>query len=201
MIFDPLTAGFVGFAVLAHALVGRRGTRAARAFGRAVAQQVGSFVGSCAVKIYSKRADYQSGRPDLNRRPLDPQSRSGRRWTWLSVAQWALDQPRQSPGVAGCRLRSACVDSWNGSFERMPAARTGAGESGRSRRPVKAWCVLTPLRPVPASQRPSLAVAAPLLRVGHIIRRTRSTSGTTVAAIPSATPKLWMERHLRLLSP
>jgi hypothetical protein len=34
----------------------------------------------------------QSGRPDLNRRPLDPQSRSGRRQVWLSVAQWALDQ-------------------------------------------------------------------------------------------------------------
>src|SRR6516162_9939719 len=44
--------------------------------------------------IYSKRLDYQSGRPDLNRRPLDPQSRSVRRWAWLSVAWWAPDQPR-----------------------------------------------------------------------------------------------------------
>src|SRR5215471_18149514 len=54
----------------------------------------------------------------MNRRPLDPQSRSGRRWAWLSVAQWALDQARQSPGVAGCRLKSACVGSWIGSFAR-----------------------------------------------------------------------------------
>ena len=50
------------------------------------------FVGSCVVYIYSKNLNYQSGRPDLNRRPLDPQSRSARRWAWLSVAQWALDQ-------------------------------------------------------------------------------------------------------------
>jgi len=111
VIFGALTGELACSAVLAHVLVGRRGTRAARAFGRAVAQQVGSFVGSCAVKVYSKRLDYQSGRPDLNRRPLDPQSRSGRRWTSLSVAQWALDQPRQSPGVAGRRPTSACVGS------------------------------------------------------------------------------------------
>jgi len=76
----------------AHALVRHHGTRAARAFGRAVAQQVGSFVGSCVVEVYSKNSIYQSGRPDLNRRPLDPQSRSGRRWAWLGVAQWAVDQ-------------------------------------------------------------------------------------------------------------
>jgi len=44
------------------------------------------------VEIYSKKFDYQSGGPDLNRRPLDPQSPPGRRWAWLSVAQWALDQ-------------------------------------------------------------------------------------------------------------
>src|SRR5262249_32900649 len=42
--------------------------------------------------VRSKVGSDQSGRPDLNRRPLDPQSRSGRRWAWLSVAQWALDQ-------------------------------------------------------------------------------------------------------------
>jgi hypothetical protein len=95
---------------------GRRGTRAVRACGGAVAQQVGSFVGSCVVEVYSKKSDYQSGRPDLNRRPLDPQSRSGRRWTSPGVAQWALDQARQSPGVAGRRLMSACVGSWFGSF-------------------------------------------------------------------------------------
>ena len=43
-------------------------------------------------KTYLKKLNYQSGRPDLNRRPLDPQSRSGCRWAWLSVAEWALDQ-------------------------------------------------------------------------------------------------------------
>ena len=64
----------------------------------------------------SKKLIYQLGRPDLNRRPLDPQSRSGRRWVWLSVAPWALDQARQSPGVAGCRLKSVHVGSWIGSF-------------------------------------------------------------------------------------
>jgi len=52
-----------------------------------------------------------SGRPDLNRRPLDPQSCSVRRWTSPGVAQWGLDQAWQSPGVAGCRLMSACVGS------------------------------------------------------------------------------------------
>ena len=78
-------------AVLAHALVGAV-ARAARAFEGAVAQQVGSFVGSCVMEVYSKKLDYQSGRPDLNQRPLDPQSRSVRRWASLSVAQWALDQ-------------------------------------------------------------------------------------------------------------
>jgi len=114
VIFGALTGELACSAVLAH-VVGRRGARAARACGGAVAQQVGSFVGSCVVEVYSKKFDYQSGRPDLNRRPLDPQSRSGRRWAWLSVAPWALDQSRQSPGVAGCRLKSAHVGSWNGS--------------------------------------------------------------------------------------
>ena len=115
VIFGALTGELACSAVLAH-VVGRRGARAARACGGAVAQQVGSFVGSCVVEVYSKKFDYQSGRPDLNRRPLDPQSRSGRRWAWLSVAPWALDQSRQSPGVAGCRLKSAHVGSWNGSL-------------------------------------------------------------------------------------
>ena len=52
----------------------------------------GSSVGSGVVEVYSKKLDYQPRRHDLNRRSLDPQSRSGRRWAWLSVAQWALDQ-------------------------------------------------------------------------------------------------------------
>ena len=37
----------LGSAVLAHALAGHRGTRSASVFRRAIAQQVGSFVGSC----------------------------------------------------------------------------------------------------------------------------------------------------------
>src|SRR5215470_4917792 len=116
VILGALTGELACSAVVAHVLVGRRGTRAARACGGAVAQQVGSFAGSYVVEVYSKKVGYQSGRPDLNRRPLDPQSRSVRRWAWLSVAPWALDQARPSPGVAGCRLMSACVGSWIGSF-------------------------------------------------------------------------------------
>src|SRR6516225_1938617 len=42
-----LDGGGACSAVVAHAVVGRRGARAARAYGGAVAQQVGSFVGSC----------------------------------------------------------------------------------------------------------------------------------------------------------
>ena len=92
VIFGALPGELACSAVLAHVLVGRRGTRAVRAWGGAVAQQVGSFVGSYVMEVYSKKFDYQSGRPDLNRRPLDPQSCSGRRWTSPGVAQWALDQ-------------------------------------------------------------------------------------------------------------
>jgi hypothetical protein len=45
----------------------------------------------CGVNIFEK-TQLPVGRPDLNRRPLDPQSRSGRRWTSPGVAQWGLDQ-------------------------------------------------------------------------------------------------------------
>ena len=58
MIFGPLTSELACSAVLAHALVGRRG-RAVRACGGAVAQQVGSFVGSCVVEVYLKKFYYQ----------------------------------------------------------------------------------------------------------------------------------------------
>jgi hypothetical protein len=92
VIFGVLAGELAWSAVLAHVLVGRGGRRAVRACGGAVAQQVGSFVGSCVVEVFSKKVDYQLGRPDLNQRPLDPQSRSGRRWAWLCVAQWGLDQ-------------------------------------------------------------------------------------------------------------
>jgi hypothetical protein len=57
-----------------------------------------------------------SGRRDLNPRPLDPQSPPGRRQAWPDRAHWALDQPQQSPGIAGCRLKAVHVGSWNGSF-------------------------------------------------------------------------------------
>jgi hypothetical protein len=58
VIFGPLPGELACSAVLAHVLVGRRGTRAVRACGGAVAQQVGSFVGSCVVEVYSKKFDY-----------------------------------------------------------------------------------------------------------------------------------------------
>src|SRR5262249_36238804 len=92
VIVGPLPGQLAGSAVWAHALVRRRGTRVARAFGRAVAPHVGCLGGFCAVEVYSHNSIYQSGPPDLNRRPLDPQSCSVRRWTSPGVAQWALDQ-------------------------------------------------------------------------------------------------------------
>src|SRR5215831_13901271 len=82
VIFGALTGELACSAVLAHVLVGRRGRRAVRACGGAVAQQVGSFAGSWVVEVCSKKVDYQLGRPDLSRRTLDPQSRSWRRWAW-----------------------------------------------------------------------------------------------------------------------
>jgi hypothetical protein len=111
VIFDLLTGGLRGLCRVDTSPVRTPWHPIGARLGRAIAQQVGSFVGSCVVKICSKKSDYQSGRPDLNRRPLDPQSRSLRRWTSPGVAQRALDQARQSPGVAGCRLMSACVGS------------------------------------------------------------------------------------------
>ena len=86
---------------------------------RAIVQQDGPFVGSRGVKIFLKKLVYQSGRPDLNRRPLDPQSRSGRRWASLSGHLTRLDSR-----LTGCRLMSACVGSWFGSFAGRPADRT-----------------------------------------------------------------------------
>src|SRR5215470_15967004 len=58
VIVGALTGGLACSAVLAHVLVRRRGTRAARACGGAVAQQDGSFVGSCVMEIFSKKVDY-----------------------------------------------------------------------------------------------------------------------------------------------
>jgi hypothetical protein len=79
VIFDPLTAGFADSVVLANALVGRLSTRSANASEGPVSKEDGSFAGSDGVEIYSKKLHCQSGRPDLNRRPLDPQSPPGRR--------------------------------------------------------------------------------------------------------------------------
>jgi hypothetical protein len=47
--------------------------------------------------------------------PLTPQSPSGRRWVSLSRAYQALEQRKQSLGVAGCGPESVHVGSWNGS--------------------------------------------------------------------------------------
>src|SRR5262249_57542011 len=71
VIFDSLTVGLVGPAVVAHALLGRRDTRSAHAFRRAIAQQDGSFVDSCEAYLYSKKLNYLSGRLAFNLRPLD----------------------------------------------------------------------------------------------------------------------------------
>ena len=77
----------------------------------------------CVVSIFEK-ARLLVGTAGLNRRPLDSQSPPGRRQVSPDMAQWALDQPQQSPGVAGCRLKSVHVGSWNGSFAgRLAACR------------------------------------------------------------------------------
>jgi hypothetical protein len=55
--------------------------------------------------MYSKKTNYQSGRPDLNGRPLDPQSHSGHRWASPSRAHWALEQVKRWPDVAECGLK------------------------------------------------------------------------------------------------
>jgi hypothetical protein len=51
------------------------------------------------------QASDQSGRPDLNRRPLDPQSHPEHRRTLPNRAHWALEQPEQWLNVGGrCRV-------------------------------------------------------------------------------------------------
>src|SRR5215831_11133428 len=79
--------------------------------------------------MYSKKLDYQSGRPDLNRRPLDPQSLSGHRWVSPGRAHWALDQREYRLSAAGRGLKSVPVGSPNGSSW----ARTGLPVFGTSR--------------------------------------------------------------------
>ena len=69
-IFDPLTAGFAGSARLTNALLGGLGIWSVRASGRAISQANGSLADSGEVELYSIKLGYQSGRPDLNRRPL-----------------------------------------------------------------------------------------------------------------------------------
>src|SRR5499427_5248004 len=165
----------------------------------------GSFVGSGGIERYSKKSDYQSGRPDLNRRPLDPQSRSGRRWTWLSVAQWAPDQPRQSPGVAGCRLKSACVGSWFGSFAR--GGRSTAGRTAKTvnnaRRAASFWSTQPMIGSLPDRAQitaicvPSLASAQPppaRNRLGMFLRWEAGLAprtGTAVLALRAGSPSLF----------
>ena len=60
-IFDPLTAGFAGRAVLTNSLVGGLGTWWACASGRAILRWNGSFAGSGKGEVHSKKLDYQSG--------------------------------------------------------------------------------------------------------------------------------------------
>jgi pimeloyl-ACP methyl ester carboxylesterase len=83
------------------------------------AGQVGMIMAGFVPNSRYKRSKNRAGRPDLNRRPLDPQSHAGDRWTSLKRAERAFDLPKQWPGMASCRLESFCVGSWNGS---MPPA-------------------------------------------------------------------------------
>jgi len=127
VIFGALTGELACSAVLAHVLVGRRGTRAARAFGRAVAQQVGSFVGSCAVEVYSKRLDYQSGRPDLNRRPLDPQECFPNAAICRNASR---PRSRQRPGERARASESRCEQ--NALPNPLPSTKTSVALSARN---------------------------------------------------------------------
>jgi len=78
--------------------------------------------------MYSKKTNYQSGRPDLNGRPLDPQSHSGHRWASPSRAHWALEQVKRWPDVAECGLKKpVSVGSQNGS-PRWGTAKPGSGQ-------------------------------------------------------------------------
>src|SRR5215813_5132381 len=61
-----------------------------------------------------------SGRPDLNRRPLDPQSPSGHRWVSPSMAHRAVEQPECGLSMAGRGLKPVHVGSRNGSPCRTP---------------------------------------------------------------------------------
>src|SRR5215467_12935204 len=60
-IFDPLTVGFVGSAVLAHALVGRRGTRSAHVSRRAISGRT----------LKTPPCRSIPGHPDRPRRPTE----------------------------------------------------------------------------------------------------------------------------------
>jgi hypothetical protein len=95
-------------------------------------KEIGSPAGSLEVEIHSKKLSYQSGRPDLNRRPLDPQSHASRRRASPKRADWALEQPKQWLSVAGCGPGSACVGSWNGYA--TPLSLTGIGSVDWARR-------------------------------------------------------------------
>ena len=83
---------------------------------------LGEFRSQLGLQAFEK----PSGRPDLNRRPLDPQSHSRCRWVSPSNAGWALEQPKQWLGVADRRPKSAHVGSRNGS----PWSDAGPGGSG-----------------------------------------------------------------------
>jgi hypothetical protein len=95
-----------------------------------------------------------SGRPDLNRRPLDPQSPSGHRWASPESADWALEQSKRWPGVAGCGLMSAHVGSWNGSPAWAPRNPCGAVSCQRRVGWVRLHVLLSPLPSSLAWRRP-----------------------------------------------
>jgi hypothetical protein len=102
-------------------------------------------VGSLEMSIHSKKLDYQSGRRDLNPRPLDPQSPSEHRWASLNRVHWVHEQLKQWLSVGDCRPESVDVGSWDGSAMSAGAEgvqvlhRPTAGrEAPRRRRPLPA---------------------------------------------------------------
>ena len=65
------------------------------------------FAGSCGGEVYSKKCHYQSGRPDLNRRPLDPQDMG----LAVLTGQWGSDGP--ALGAPTCWLCGQMHSVWS----------------------------------------------------------------------------------------
>jgi hypothetical protein len=83
---------------------------------RAIVTALAPLLAKRESSIRLPQAFHQSGRRDLNPRPLDPQSESGRRRTSVEVARQASDLRILLPGIGRRRPGSAGVGSPFGSL-------------------------------------------------------------------------------------